>query len=922
MKKIISIFVLLCAAISLPAQTQEEQLAGIRSAVNRGDEAAMYQLGWCYEFGRQGLVTPDFSKAFDLYKRSADKNFAPAQCRLGLCYEMGIEGILTPDPYEAVEWYRKSAEQGYAEAQLYLGNGYMSGYAPLTQSETEAIRWWEKSANQGLPQAQIALMNHYLQKENYNRAICWAEKIIAATEVEKKNVPAEQLAEFDRQLSTLKNQIRQLKDAGYSCSGSNRQIETPKVEEAKATYVRTNISEKNFDSKGGTQDITVNSDGKSYNVKSNSPDWCSIEAKSGFFTVTCKQNYDAYRSATLTVTADNKTATVLIEQSEAVATYIRSNPNSAQIGALSGKTEISILTDGYTWSYSDVPPWLTASKSKKTLILTAQSNSGSDRNDNITVSSGNYSASINIFQPQQATYIKAGKSSIRFSTGGNSETVSVETDGEDWTYANMPSWITAKKNGNYLTLRCDENTGQYSGKRETSFTVISDNKTATVSISQPAPFNAPKGDPRPLGLSVGYVQKQWKWKTDEGEAKYGAWDKAGTYLDGIQAGVRVEPLFKYGFGLSTGLFYGYYFSKSDKQIGTYNDAPGTFDYNMTFSEHLLCLPLHLEYHANISENFLFFVEAGPSIDYGLSAKLTATEVGENTPFYTETDIYRNSEIGFPNKRLNVSLDFGTGIRLSELQLNVGMSRGLMNTSSNPNINIKQNKNLMASLSWMIPYDKTNYDKNYNTIPVNSIDKSKYHIHGIILEYISKQWEYKNGTYTEKSGLWEDSRSVPGFRLGYVYQPQFIYGFGLKTGLNIDTYISVSDDMYSDYGSYYELFSEMAFNVPIHAEYRLHLPNKISLFVETGISFDLGLFAEMKSHGDGESYTESNLYGKADWGYPSERFNVYWDTNGGIRIKNLQFQIGASRGLNEISIDDNWKVRQNKKLSLGISWMFF
>jgi hypothetical protein len=202
------------------------------------------------------------------------------------------------------------------------------------------------------------------------------------------------------------------------------------------------------------------------------------------------------------------------------------------------------------------------------------------------------------------------------------------------------------------------------------------------------------------------------------------------------------------------------------------------------------------------------------------------------------------------------------------------------------------------------------------------ENGDYHEHGLTVGYISKQWEWKNENYIEKSGLWEDSKFVPGFRLGYSYQPQFYYGFGLRTGLNLDTYISISDDMYDDYGSYYWLFNEMAINVPIHIEYRLHFSEKFSLFFETGASIECGLYAEMTAKGDGiGDYKESGLYGKADWGYPSNRFNLYWDFAGGLRFKTVQLSAGASRGLKSVILEDGWKAKQNRNLSLEFSWFF-
>jgi hypothetical protein len=688
--------------------------------------------------------------------------------------------------------------------------------------------------------------------------------------------------------------------------------------EQTATYVRTSISEKTFDGKGGTQDISVESGGKPYSV-SNAPDWCSIEQKNGFFTVTCRQNYGAHRNATLIVTVDNKTTTVNIQQTEATATYINSNLNSVKINALGESKEILIQTDGYSWSYSAVPTWITASKSGKTLTLAVGRNQEEERSGSIKISSGNHEKIIMITQPKEASYIKVNKDNIRFSSNGSSKAIKIQTDGEKWSCTNVPNWIKIQQERNNLILKCNENAGRYSSKRKGSFTVKSDDETATVYVKQSAPFNLPKGDERLFGLSVGYVKKQWEQKDENGTEKYGVWE-GDKFINGIQAGVRIEPLFKYGFGLNTGLFYEYYFAKSKELTGTYTDAPGTFQYQANYTEHSLYLPIHLEYRANISDNFQFFVEAGPSIDIGLSAKVTATEIDEKEPYYTETNIYANAEDGMGHKRFNLSADVGGGFRVNGLQLNVGRSFGLLDISSIPNASIKQNKLLTATLSWMIPHES------WDDIPVNSADRGyagTYGEHGLVVGYISKQWEWKSDTYIDKSDMW-GGNSVSGLRLGYTYQPSFGYGFGIATGLNFDTYLSLSDEMYDDYGSYDMTFEEMSINIPAHLEYRLHFAENFSMFFEFGPSLDIGLFSQININSDNyDPYTESDLYGKTDWGYPTNRLNVYLDFIGGVRIWKFQLSAGVSRSLTPVTVNDefNWEIRQNRNLMMNLGIFF-
>ena len=660
---------------------------------------------------------------------------------------------------------------------------------------------------------------------------------------------------------------------------------------------------------GGTKSITVtitNTD--TYDITS-LPDWCSVKKYSGSFEVTCKPyTGNSTRSDKFKVTAGNKEVIVNISQAAANLSVSSGNLSFLSTG---GTKNITVTTNAETYDVVSLPDWCSVTKKSDAFEVTCKPNTGySARSGEFKVTAGGKEVTINV--SQIVINLKVSSDNLSFSSSGGTQSITVTTNADNYAVSFLPAWCSIKKYSTYFTVTCNSNPDGSS--KNQWFSVKAGDKEIEIYVKQAACFNCPKGDPHPIGLSLGYVQKQWVWKTDEETAKFGAWDKNESYLAGMQVGVRVEPLFKYGFGLNTGLFYEYYQSLSDKQTGTYTDMPGEFEYRATYSEHSLYLPLHLEYRLNLSKYFQLFVEAGPSIDFGLGAKLTALADGDDEPFFTETNIYRNSELGFPNKRLNASFDFGAGFRLNKLQFNVGMSKGLLNISSNSDINITQNKNLTASLSWMIPYDE-----NRNDMPVNSVDKDDYRTGGITFGYISKQWEWQKEQYTGKCGLWEDSKYVSGLRFGFAYQPQFIYGFGLTTGLFLDTYISISNDEYDTYGTDSWTFSEYAIHLPVHAEYRLHFSEKFSVFFEAGPSFDLGLSAQIKD----SDYTtiENDLYGKTEWGYPTKRFNMYLDFGGGIRMNRVQLNAGVSRGLSEVEFDDGWKVRQNRNLNLGFTWFW-
>lgn len=200
------------------------------------------------------------------------------------------------------------------------------------------------------------------------------------------------------------------------------------------------------------------------------------------------------------------------------------------------------------------------------------------------------------------------------------------------------------------------------------------------------PFNCPDENYHQAGFSIGYVQKQWAYETEDGTEKFGYWEDSKA-IHGIQAGFRIEPLFKYGFGLDTGLYYEFYYSKS-KAL----DYEGE-EYKPSLEEHVLYLPVHLEYRLNFSKNFQLFFYGGVGLDYGLSAKI---KTNNDNLDYDENNAYKNSEW----KRFNASLEYGGGMRICNIQINFTMANGLINMSKDSDYKVKQNKNLMCILSAM------------------------------------------------------------------------------------------------------------------------------------------------------------------------------------------------------------------------------
>lgn len=186
-------------------------------------------------------------------------------------------------------------------------------------------------------------------------------------------------------------------------------------------------------------------------------------------------------------------------------------------------------------------------------------------------------------------------------------------------------------------------------------------------------------------LSAGYVQKQWAYDFGDTKEKYDVFGE-DKYTNGIQFGIRIDPQFGYGFGINTGLFYEYYFDKSEDM---YEDG---IEYYYRAEEHSLYLPVHLKYSLNFSKWFQLAFYGGVGLDCGLSGKIYLRCDGETL----DTQSLYDDELDI--KRFNASLEYGAAIRVNRCQLNFTMSKGLVNMSCSDEYKVKQNKLANISLS--------------------------------------------------------------------------------------------------------------------------------------------------------------------------------------------------------------------------------
>lgn len=461
------------------------------------------------------------------------------------------------------------------------------------------------------------------------------------------------------------------------------------------TYLVATPQSITISSDGGTKTVEISTDGKSWDI-SYLPDWCKVSKSDGglLLHIVAAPNDGAERKDFFKIHSAYKEMLVQIKQEAKPATFIQLDTDVLSFKTTTEQKSVQVITDGGTWSVKKFPDWCIVEKRDNRLLITCTENKNDDRSADIIVKSGSVEKHLKINQSAGASYLTTDVSSLFFPASGGTKDITVSTDVDEWT-VKAPFWCQVIKRADGFTVNCNQNKHD----KKSDFIVLSSGKQQVqIQVVQHAPFNS-QGSTRPwIGLSVGYVGKQWLYKEANRVKKYGFWDDTKV-LNGVQFGVRIEPLFKYGFGINTGLFFEYYYSNAGTQTATGDN--GNFDYKAVFSEASFYVPVHFEYRLHFSKQFSLFFYGGLSMDAGLDARVEEFEIGEDEPYFTETKMYGNKDFNFHAKRFNFSYDFGAGIRVYNAQLNLGVSKGLPNLSPYNDLVIRQNKNIMLSLSWML-----------------------------------------------------------------------------------------------------------------------------------------------------------------------------------------------------------------------------
>lgn len=183
------------------------------------------------------------------------------------------------------------------------------------------------------------------------------------------------------------------------------------------------------------------------------------------------------------------------------------------------------------------------------------------------------------------------------------------------------------------------------------------------------PFGSKPSDKFVCGLELGYISKRYK---DNGNFSSLMGRTNPAYSPGFRFGLNINPTFKYGLGLNTGLYMDF----SREHVAPHE--------HMDIS---LNIPLQVSFRYEIVKKLSFMIYTGPVMDFELWYK----------HYYRGDNI--TEEIYDPADCFDLQWGIGAAIQYSRMRLKVGGEFGMIDQSDNSNSDYRQ-KPVYVSLAIM------------------------------------------------------------------------------------------------------------------------------------------------------------------------------------------------------------------------------
>lgn len=399
---------------------------------------------------------------------------------------------------------------------------------------------------------------------------------------------------------------------------------------------------------GGQDVITVDGNGSwTAFVNDKSVGWCKIKKEKGKIYIVSEANENnTDRSCEVVVRMGGKTRTVVVKNEKAPEMLVPSVENLTF--PYKGETNTVEIRSNTNWKVTDVPGWVVSTKENGKIKLTALANDNNvERSAEIKVESSTKTVIINLYQGAGLDHLAFSKNDLHFGPDGGDEYVQILTDAQDWRFGDFPHWCQVTKVAdNLLKIHCTPNE-PINLNREASVNVTTGKQTLGINVYQEAkplvaviPNFGIGGRAISFGISAGYLFPNiinssggdftgsvvnYALGDNRENASY---KSSGGFNIGLFADIRIYKNFYLKPGVEfTHYKYKNYFS-GDVEIFTLGDtknyyfkgnAQNQYQESYTFNE--IEIPVIASYRIPITKISHLQINVGPTIRYGLSAKM-------------------------------------------------------------------------------------------------------------------------------------------------------------------------------------------------------------------------------------------------------------------------------------------------------------
>ena len=456
---------------------------------------------------------------------------------------------------------------------------------------------------------------------------------------------------------------------------------------------------------GGSYLITVSTNAGEWKMSfpNDTSSWCKPKKENSKLRIVCDPNPTKYeRSFSFDITAGEETScTILVKQNgisltidEYILVFTEAGDNEGK------KIKINSNTD---WNIDDKDKKdFVIEKDNESITVSVSANEKTEvRKGSVIIKVGDVEKIIKFSQDAKNVELEllinelkvTINDTIIFSSSGKLKSANNEvkiktnnTNKSPWEVASKPTWCNIEEGLKSIIVTVDKNKKR--DDREGEIKIQAGDKFASISVkqSEKESWFRVKDHYHTVGFSFGYTEKYLEHSNDL--SRWGIFEQ-NKYVRGGQVGLRIDPYFApkiFGLGLHTGLYYKFFFQKSLPYSSSYNG-----DLHYFYEEHVLSVPLHLNYRIDFDNRGIFgiFFHGGINADVGLVSTIRDEAYSQKQNLYKQT-----------SDRFDLAWGYGAGIHLHRFLFEWNGYTGILNHSKNPNYTMKQNSYMTFTLTIM------------------------------------------------------------------------------------------------------------------------------------------------------------------------------------------------------------------------------